>query len=177
MQDKFTHQTKIYQYDIESDWQRRKRYVKRDITSSVQQPITQTDRKDKALDSANIEILNKDKAAILPMTRFMITDTIYDKNGDVFKTINSYYVVHIDNVSQVVYSKKASKRAYKHAVELVESTKWLERFDVDNTTITNMLMFLYSDTGVMSETVGYSTTRSGIVRIPPFYSSQYGDAK
>lgn len=151
----------IYQFDIISDWQREKRYIRREITSSVQQPIQLTDRTDTALDSGSIEILNKSITPILPFTRFQIKITIY-RNDAVYKTYNNFYVVDTDSVSQVVFSAIASKRLYKHKIQLVESTKWLERFDVDNTTITNMLMFLYGDNGVAAEVVVPNVSYTGV---------------
>lgn len=56
-----------------------------------------------------------------------------------------YRLVYIDTPELLTYGTKR----YKHRVELIEPTKWLERFDIDNTTITNFLAFLYADESVI----------------------------
>lgn len=174
----YTHRINIYQYDITEDYQRRKRYVKKEVTDSVQQPITLFDRKDTALDTSGIQILNKSKKALLPMTRFMVTSSYYDEEETLVAKFHYFYVVDVDNVSQVVYSSIPSKRVYMHEISLVENTKWLERFDVDNTTITNMLMFLYGNNGIVSEPTTankYITEVSGTTATIYNPQDQYAD--
>lgn len=56
-----------------------------------------------------------------------------------------YRLVYSDTPELLTYGTKR----YKHQVELIEPTKWLERFDVDNTTITNFLAFLYANENVI----------------------------
>lgn len=53
-----------------------------------------------------------------------------------------YRLVESDTPELLTYGAKPK---YRHTLNLIEPTKWLERFDVDNTTITNYLAFLYAD--------------------------------
>lgn len=143
------HNTKVYIYDTTLDYTRSKYYTRREITSECQQPIIFTDRVDTALDTASIVLLNKNKKRIQPFTRLYIDITSGEVGGQSKNTLK-FYVVTNDVVNQVVYSSTPSKRLYKHTLQLTEYTKWLERFDVDNTTVTNMLMFLYNEAGIVA---------------------------
>lgn len=145
---------KVSRFDLKEDFTRTKYYDIVDITNSVQQPITTVERTDSALDTGSITILNKDKEPLRPFTRIKIEYTeAYNNLG---QTTTHFWLVDNDQVDIAVYNTNESKRVYKHQVSLIEPTKWLERFDVDNTTITNMLMFLYQDEGVASDYASFS---------------------
>lgn len=159
-------QIKVYRIDTKKDFKRDKYYEQVDISNQVQQPIVDVDRLDTTLDSTSLTILNKEKDAIKPFTRFKIIladdGVVFDDygnklsgNGEV-KVI--YRVVYSDSPSISNWSADESKIIYQHQVELLEITKCLERFDVDNTTITNYLMFLYSDEAVYLPYQVYPTT-------------------
>ena len=168
------HNTKVYIYDTTLDYTRSKYYTRREITSECQQPIIFTDRVDTALDTASIVLLNKNKKRIQAFTRLYI-DIKSGEVGGQSKNTLKFYVVTNDVVNQVVYSSTASKRLYKHTLQLTEYTKWLERFDVDNITITNMLMFLYDENAIVVSDVPPSInfTRTGIGTPPLGSSSSY----
>ncbi len=172
MPNKAFQETRVFIYDVTSDFERNKRYTQREITDITQQPISIALRSDTALDSASITLLNKSSKAIKPFTRFQIQIREGVKNLN-YVYHNLFYVCEVDNVSQVVYSSNPNKRVYQHKISLLEATKWLERFDVDNTTITNMLMFLYNDDAFVSEEV-YPSSNSDAnpANIPPFYFSE-----
>ncbi len=169
------HNTKVYIYDTTLDYTRSKYYTRREITSECQQPIIFTDRVDTALDTASIVLLNKNKKRIQPFTRLYFDITSGEVGGQSKNTLK-FYVVTNDVVNQVVYSSTPSKRLYKHTLQLTEYTKWLERFDVDNTTITNMLMFLYNDNAIVVDNVPPSISYNQINNpgVSPFTSiSEY----
>lgn len=158
---------KVSRYDLKEDFTRTKYYELVDITNSVQQPITTVARTDTALDTASITILNKDKEPLKPFTRIKIE--FIEVAGLLGQTTTQYWLVENDKVDITKYSADESKRVYKHQVALIEPTKWLERFDVDNTTITNMLMFLYQDEGVASDFASFSRTETGVPSFPDTY--------
>lgn len=161
---------RVFIYDVKEDYTRQKLYTARDITSSVLQPISEVERTDTALDTCNITILNKDENPIKPFTRFRIEYTQVENNVEQKDT--TFWLVDNDSVELAKYNVDPTKRAYQHKVSLIEPTKWLERFDVDNTTITNMLMFLYQDAGVPSGESAYSMETGGLPHIiAPNYSS------
>lgn len=174
---------KIYKYVLSEDFTRSKLYTQVDITESVLQPLVRSKRTDTGLDTSSITILNKSEEPLKPLTRirFVLTKTYKDENNDEIQEVsNQYWLIDNDEVSLAKYDKNPSKRAYKHNVSLIEPTKWLERFDVDNTTITNMLMFLYQDAGVVSYEALPSIKTGGaphyITPTPPSiinYTSEY----
>ena len=134
---------KVIKYNTKKDFRRYKYFDAVDVSEQVQQPLIDVERLDTTLDSTSLILLNKNSEPITPFTRFKFTIT--DDNGNVEKF---YRVVYTDSVSVLSWSTDSSKVIYQHNVELLEITKWLERFDVDNTTITNYLMFLYTDEAV-----------------------------
>ena len=150
---------KVSRYDLKEDFTRTKYYDIVDITSTVQQPISAVERTDTALDTGNITILNKDKEPLKPFTRIKIDYT--EVAGVLAQTTTQYWLVENDKVDITKYNEDSNKRVYKHQVALIEPTKWLERFDVDNTTITNMLMFLYQEKGVASDYTNFSRSEEG----------------
>lgn len=164
---------RVYKYNVSEDFTRTKLYTAEDVTSSVLQPITEVERTDTALDTCNITIINKDENPIKPFTRFRIdyTQVIHD----VGETDHTYWLVDNDSVELAKYSASSYGRAYKHTISLIEPTKWLERFDVDNTTVTNMLMFLYQDAGVPSGESAFNYETGGTphtIGNPPTYTSE-----
>ena len=161
---------RVYIYDVKEDYTRQKLYTARDITSSVLQPISEVERTDTALDTCNITILNKDENPIKPFTRLRIEYTQVENNVEQKDTM--YWLVDNDSVELAKYNTDPTKRAYRHKVSLIEPTKWLERFDVDNTTITNMLMFLYQDAGIPSGEAAYSMKTGGIPHNVGYYRSE-----
>lgn len=120
-----------------------KSYDELDITNEVVMPIIDIGRLDETLDTSSITLINTDSEPITPFTRIII------RLKDDFDTENLYRLVMNDTVSIYTYG---STPKYKHELQLVEITKWLERFEVDNTTITNFLAFLYSNDDVVDPT-------------------------
>lgn len=119
-----------------------KTYTEIDITDQVVMPIIDVERLDATLDTTSLTLINTEENAIVPFTRMIIRIKNADNTTD-----NIYRLVERDDVS--IY-KYGSNPKYQHELQLVEITKWLERFEVDNTTITNMLMFLYTDDSVIN---------------------------
>lgn len=126
---------KVERIDVSKNYSRQKIYTPVDITSEVVMPIIDVERLDTTLDTSSIVLINHNKNAIKPFTRFKITLT----SGENTQTI--YRLVDTDNPVKLTYTLNPK---YRHEVSLIEPTKWLERFDVDNTTITNFLAFLYN---------------------------------
>ena len=121
-----------------------KTYEEIDITEQVVMPIIDVERLDATLDTSSLTLINSEEKAIEPFTRMIIRIKNADNTTD-----NIYRLVERDDVT--IYKYGANPK-YEHSVQLVEITKWLERFEVDNTTITNLLQFLYTDDSVMNTT-------------------------
>lgn len=135
---------KVEKINVSKSYDRNKTYTPEDITSEVIMPIIDVERLDTTLDTSSITLLNSDKKPIIPFTRMKITITNNDGTEE-----KIYRLVYTDNVEKLNYT--ANER-YKHYIELIEPTKWLERFEVDNTTITNYLAWLYHEgEGVLIE--------------------------
>ena len=141
---------KVERIDVKKDFSRRKIYTPVDITSQVIMPIIDVERLDTTLDTSSMVLVNSSKRPLKPFTRMKISIT----NND--GTITPIYrLIYTDNVTLLTYG---TKNKYQHDIELIEPTKWLERFDIDNTTITNFLAFLYSDDkGYISQVSPFST--------------------
>lgn len=122
--------------DVNKRFNRDKYYTQTDITNQVVMPIVDIERLDSTLDTSSITLINRDKDPLKPFTRIKIS---VEENGE---TTNIYRLVYTDVVEKLTYKAPIK---YKHSVELIEPTKWLERFDIDNTTITNFLAFLYQE--------------------------------
>ena len=150
---------RVYKYILSEDFTRRKLYTPEDITESVLQPVMITRRTDTALDTSSLTIINKSKEPLKPFTRFKYEFTTTIEGTPTLE--KQYWLVEHDDVHIAKYNADESKRVYKHEISLIEPTKWLERFDVDNTTITNMLMFLYQTDGVVSYPANYTSTYTG----------------
>lgn len=130
---------KVEKINVEKDFDRTKIYTPEDITDQVVMPIIDVERLDTTLDTSSLTLDNYDKNGIEPFTKMIITLT--NENGAEEKI---YRFVYKDTPELLTYGENNNK--YRHNVELIEPSKWLERFDVDNTTITNFLAFLYQDT-------------------------------
>lgn len=126
----------VQKIEVTKDVDRKKIYTPVDITSQVVMPIIDVERLDSTLDTSSITILNTEAEALKPFTRIII------RLDDGTTTQNIYRLVYTDKVEALTYGLT---KKYQHEVELIEPTKWLERFEVDNTTITNFLSFLYED--------------------------------
>lgn len=124
-------------------------YTETDITDQVVMPIIDVERLDATLDTSSIVLINTEENAIAPFTRIIIRITNADETTD-----NIYRLVERDDVTLYKYGTNPK---YKHEIQLVEITKWLERFEVDNTTVTNFLAFLYTDDDVRNA-LGIPTT-------------------
>lgn len=131
---------KIYKINTRKDFKRDKIYEKVDISNEVIAPFIDIARLDTTLDSTTIKLRNKDSKPITPFTRMII-----EIENDV-SVEKIYRIVYSDNVSLV---NRGNLKYYEHNLELLEITKWLERFEVDNTTITNILQFLYTDNEII----------------------------
>lgn len=135
---------KVEKINVSKSYDRNKIYTPEDITSEVIMPIIDVERLDTTLDTSSITLLNNDKKPIVPFTRMKITITNDDGTAE-----KIYRLVYTDNVEKLNYTVN---ERYKHYIELIEPTKWLERFEVDNTTITNYLAWLYHEgEGVLFE--------------------------
>lgn len=129
---------KVEKINVSKNFDRTKIFTPEDITDQVVMPIIDVERLDTTLDTSSFAIDNFDKEGIEPFTRIIITLT--NENN---KEEKIYRLVYKDNPELLTYGRKPK---YRHHLDLIEPTKWLERFDVDNTTITNFLAFLYQDT-------------------------------
>ena len=119
-----------------------KSYEEVDITNQVVMPIIDVERLDATLDTSSLTLINTEEHAIEPFTRMIIRIKNADNTTD-----NIYRLVERDDVTLYKYGANPK---YQHDIQLVEITKWLERFEVDNTTITNFLAFLYTDDSVLN---------------------------
>ena len=126
----------VQKIQVSKNVDRQKIYTPIDITDQVVMPIIDVDRLDNTLDTSSLTLINKEKNAIKPFTRMII------RLDDGETTKNIYRLVYSDETEILTYGLE---KKYKHNVQLIEPTKWLERFEVDNTTITNLLAFLYDD--------------------------------
>lgn len=126
----------VQKIQVTKDADRNKVYTPIDITNQVVMPIIDVERLDNTLDTSSLTLVNNDGEAIKPFTRIII------RLDDGETKQNIYRLVYTDQTEILTYGLT---KKYKHNVELIEPTKWLERFEVDNTTITNLLTFLYED--------------------------------
>lgn len=126
----------VLKIEVSKDVDRKKIYTPVDITNQVIMPIIDVERLDNTLDTSSISLINTEAEAIRPFTRMII------RLDDGTTKKNIYRLVYTDNVELLTYGLS---KTYQHNIELIEPTKWLERFEVDNTTITNLLTFLYED--------------------------------
>lgn len=126
----------VQRIEVSKDEDRKKIYTPVDITSQVVMPIIDVERLDNTLDSSSLTLINEDGEAIKPFTRIII------RLDDGTTKQNLYRLVYSDETEILTYGLA---KKYKHNIELLEPTKWLERFELDNTTITNLLEFLYED--------------------------------
>ena len=111
---------KVERIYVTKSYDRSKRYTPVDITSQVIMPIIDVERLDSTLDTSSLVLMNKEKTPIKPFTRIKITITNDDGSVD-----RIYRLVYTDTPEKLNYTR-AEK--YKHNIELVEATKWLERF-------------------------------------------------
>lgn len=116
-------------------------------------PIRTKETLDESLDEAKILTFNNDRATPYePFTKVCITITDSDNN-----TKREFYVVSYDNVKE---NRKFSSNRYNHDIELIEATKILERYTVDNITFTNKYNKLYNDGGAK---VYYNTSNWEVI--------------
>lgn len=130
---------KVERIDVSKDYRRQKIYTPIDITEQVVMPILDTERLDTTLDSSSMTLINREDKPLAPFTKIIVTMT--NAEGEQEKI---YRVVHKDTVTKYTYDEMPK---YTHEIALLEPTKLLERGIVDNTTITNLLAFLYSEEG------------------------------
>lgn len=116
-------------------------YYPVDITNQLTMPLNNTDRLDDTLDSSQIVLLNHDKKAIKPLTRFKIT-LKEEVNGETKET----YIYRVAEADKPVMVACGSKPLYQHTITLLEITKLLEKDIIDNLTFTNRLIVSGSDT-------------------------------
>lgn len=110
-------------------------YSAEDITDQLANPILNCERLDEVLDTSQIVLYNGYENSITPFTRFIITLTDRDKDGN----IEDHYIYRYclkDTVSNAVMGKNP---VYRHTITLIEITKLLERTPVDNLCFTNYL--------------------------------------
>lgn len=141
---------KVYRIEVKNDFKRDKLYSKIDISREVIAPFIDVARLDTTLDSTSLKLWNKDKNPIQPFTRFIIE--IDNENGTSEKI---YRLAYSDKVNLI---NRGINKIYEHNIELLEITKWLERFEVDNTTITNILQFLYTNDEIIKNIQDGSVT-------------------
>lgn len=126
-------------------------WTREDITNQVIMPINDVQRQDLALDTSNLTLINSDSRALKPFERIIIRIKKAEN-----KIENLYRVVMSDDVQLSNYGEN---KLYTHNLSLIESTKILERFIVDNMTITNLLAFLYDDTPDWVVSTNFPTTK------------------
>ena len=134
---------KILKGKVSKNYLRKKQYEEEDITKKVIVPIINIKRLDTTLDNSQIVMIDNSKTPLKERTRIIIQ--LDDTETNTRKVL--YRIVEEDEVN---LSRYGNSKIYEHNIKLIEITKLLERYIVPNTTITNYLMYLYSESAPIS---------------------------
>ena len=129
------------------------KYTAEDITYQMAVPFIDCERLDEVLDTSQIVLYNKEPDPIKPFTRFIITITDKDEDGNE----NDIYIYRYSENDSVTNTTMGDKPIYRHTLNLIEITKVLERETVDNLCFTNYLDEKYGS----ENEVGFTYTKSG----------------
>lgn len=110
-------------------------FTTEDITNQMAMPFVDCERLDEVLDTTQIILYSAEKKPIKPFTRFIITITETDDEGN----SSDNYIYRYSEKDAVTNKVMGNKPLYQHTLDLIEITKMLERAPVDNICFTNYL--------------------------------------
>lgn len=132
------------------------KYSTKDLTDQMAVPFVDCERLDEVLDTSQVILYNSDDKPIKPFTRFIITITDQDEDGNT----NDHYIYRLCELDTPTNITMGSKPVYKHTLNLIEPTKLLEREPVDNLCFTNYLDEKYGSENEVPFT--YTSSGGGI---------------